>query len=234
MSYAPWYTNGMPGRDWDILSISLTDDVIPKIEQDTVAMLRYLVDHPDQLSDSWLFKAGGLTVITDEANEIADRFNKKMSTSGSFIIGTVGLYVQLVRTKVLCILAQAAGSTMKEIHKELLLAEYLQKADYPCAETPLEDEFLDALIELMPKSLDLSPAGLEAYKSYNGKSSGTTPTQFDFTSSTPAPTRNKPLIWISAAIIVIFGFWIDNLLISALGTIVGIVLLVLGLKKKVR
>ena len=164
MTSNPKYTNGMPGRDWDILNTQLTSSIIPEIEKDTVAMVRYLADDFSKYDECWLCKAGGMAAfLGEETGNLAERFTTKLKNSGSWILGITGALVKAIRLEVLKITLRAVGGDVTKYNKTF--AQVLTEAELRIAETSLENEFIDVLIEALPKFYEMSPAGLEKFKS---------------------------------------------------------------------
>ena len=165
----PKYTNGMPGRDWDILNMQIQTSLIPEMEKDTVAMVRYLADNSKKTDESWLFKqAGGVAGLFEESSRAqSDRFCTKMKSSGSWILGVAGRLVPLVQAEILKITMKALGGDASKLGKTM--AQILEESEIRTAETPLENEFVDVLIYALPKFFEMSPEGMEKFKSAPAK-----------------------------------------------------------------
>lgn len=84
--------------------------------------MRYLQQNPGQLSDTWLFKAGGLAILTDERAAESEAFRSKMIASGSFILAVTGLYVFAVQLRTMQITAQALNLSPELAQKSLIYA----------------------------------------------------------------------------------------------------------------
>lgn len=154
----------MPGRDWDILNTQLTSSIIPELEKDTVAMVRYLADNFSKYDECWLFKAGGMTALLgEESGKLAERFCTKLKNSGSWILSITGALVKAIQLEILKITFMAVGGDASKYNK--LFSQVLTESELRVAETPLENEFIDVLIKALPNFYDMSPAGLEKFKS---------------------------------------------------------------------
>jgi len=163
MSYQrpPRYTNGLPGVAWDLERMrSITPEIASAMEADAVAMFRYLAEDGQLLQESWFFKYGGICALTEESTGICRKQEDLLWDSPSWILKVVSTFIWLYRLKILTIALSALGQE-KEIPT---LAEALTIKKLPKAKTDAEAEFLQIVIENLEKFLELSPAGLEAFR----------------------------------------------------------------------
>ena len=163
----PLYTNGMPGRNWDVLNTPLDSLVIPEMERDAIAMLKYLAQHPEKASDSWLFPYGMIALLGD-TRESCEEMHEKMRLSSSWILNVTRLFTTAVQVRMLQITMEALGGSRQP---ETPLRDFFQKANIRPARNSQEDELLDAIIALAPQILQLSTEGLGKYHSYMQTSS---------------------------------------------------------------
>ena len=155
----PKYTNGMPGRDWDIINTTLDSFVIDEIEQDILKLLTYFKTHNETSIDSWLFKAGGFIMLGDDSvNEFLTFFDK-MKNSGSWILRVTASFVAIVKRTALNSMLAAFGS---QGEKEIL-ANNLKEGNIRPAQNQRERDVLLAMIDIMPLYFDLSTEGLDEF-----------------------------------------------------------------------
>lgn len=157
----PKYTNGMPGRNWDILNTQLTAQVIAEMERDAIDMVRYLAQHGDQMPDSWFFRYGGVTGLLSSARADSERQAAKLRNCGSWILAVVSRFVTLVQLQVLQITREALGGEKQELDS---LGKVLKEAEMRPAQTALENELIDVLIASVPKFYGMSADGLERFR----------------------------------------------------------------------
>ncbi len=155
------YTNGLPGRNWDILSIQFNNSNIPEIEQDSIDSIRYLSKHPEMIEEHWLFKYGGTMCLGENATVLANSFTDKMYESGSWILAVTNLFVTRYRRTLLQNFLEAINGekgTTASIY-EKMVERGMRKA-----QNAKENELLRTLIETLGKfPVELSAKGLETF-----------------------------------------------------------------------
>jgi len=122
-SYGEKYTNGLPGRNWNVLSLEFNDEIIAEMEQDVIEMIRCFNTAPEKIIDSWLFNSSAASVnpiklavkelqkqvdensifkyvdilpLGDDAMESWRAFLKKLKETDSWILQVTSSFVRAV------------------------------------------------------------------------------------------------------------------------------------------
>lgn len=155
----PMYTNGLPGRDWDVLAATLDKRTIAEIEKDLFALIRYDNACAERQTDtllyeSWLFKPG-VFLLDEEKSDDAQRRLDKLKASGSWFLQTAAAFSLTVRLELLQItlaaVYEASGSDKKR--QEVTFADQLRRAGARSAKDAQENEFLRDLATIIERKL---------------------------------------------------------------------------------
>lgn len=151
----PMYTNGLPGRNWNLLTVTLDGKTIAEIEEDLFALVRYELASLKSKSEtlfyeSWLFQPG-LVTLSPAESDMADRITDKLKASGSWFLKTAAVFVVTARLEflqvTLSVLREVSGNEHKR--RDASFSDLLRKAGVRPAKDAKEDAFLQDLSRII-------------------------------------------------------------------------------------
>lgn len=157
------YTNGLPGKDWDIMSIDFNAQNIIEIEKDAIAVFKCIAERPELAAECWLFREGGSAPLSEEDTDALLAFQKKMENSGSWVLDVSGRFVTLCKLNMLKVIMSAFSGEQKPFD---LIADNLREKGYRKAQTAEEDALIDAIIAYSPSYLQIDSSGLAEFHSW--------------------------------------------------------------------
>lgn len=166
------YTNGLPGRDWNIPLFTFRndgsdDELIHEIEDDLIAFFKHVEKTNELDPEFWLFAySGGSAPMGDEGHAERNLFVKKMEESGSWIFGVtcsfIGCLAQTSLRMFLSVIQELSGSS-HDSNEVTSIASRMRRNNMRKAENKREDEFL-ALLMRCARQREMSVEGLTDFR----------------------------------------------------------------------
>lgn len=168
----PLYTNGLPGREWNIPLFTFSDDgsddaLIREIEDDVIAFFRYFEENDNLNLSSWLFVySGGMIPLGKKDRAERDLFVKKMEESKSWILRVtctfLGCVAQTAFRPILSIVHEV-NNEPDDGDEVISIATRMHVKHIPPAANEREDNFLSLLIRCAPMRR-MSVDGLQDFR----------------------------------------------------------------------
>lgn len=142
----------LPGKEWDVLSVTLSGETLREIESDVYALIQYGDKNGiKDLGDSWLFEPGILIAFDDEKRKLAKKIQHKMCESGSWVLQVAACFVVTYHVHLMYVMMETVEEAGKKARARTFpTLEYnLQETGVRRAADAKEDELLRMMADLL-------------------------------------------------------------------------------------